>query len=169
MEKKLYWQIVTCCSHRSAAGFEMACLVLDPSVFTSTVPKTLWLAAGGLLHFVTGRMENQRIVKTREQPEDDPFPAEVTTVISWYREAYEGNRKPEAYPQRVCSAGPENIPLGNLRTLQQGFPSHFSRMWQSSDLYLSDASVCHLLFVLPTFICYALSNVTYSKPKVWLP
>lgn len=178
-----------CCSQGSAAGSEMACLVLDSSVFTSTVLKSLCLAAVGLPHFVTGIMENQRIVKTGEQPEDDPFPAEVTTVISWYREADEGNRKPEACWQRDCSAGPENIPLWNLRPLQQGFPSHFSQMWQASGLYLSDASVCHhfswiwqasdlylsdasvghLLFVFPTFICYALSNVTYSKPKVWLP
>lgn len=74
--------LANCHVQGSAGGSEMACLVLDPSVFTSTVLETLCLAAGGLPHFVRGRMENQRIVKTGEQPEDDPFPAEVTTVIS---------------------------------------------------------------------------------------
>ena len=43
-----------------------------------------------------------------EQAEDEPFPIEITSIISGCRNAYDGNREPQACPHRDCSAVSEN-------------------------------------------------------------
>lgn len=120
-------------------------------VYFNCPPEPLSCSRWALLLCDRENGKQQGIVNTGEQPEDELFPTVVTTVISWYRRAYDGNRKPQACPQRGCSAVPENLPLRNLRPLQQGFPDHFSQMLQAPDFlvawYLSDAPVCCLLFV----------------------